>query len=56
MVVMPFQVDGKPEEVIEFKRLDSTPVNAQVLAEENGCIQTIIKSKDGFLLQKRKTD
>lgn len=50
--VIPLQVDGRPEEASETKRHDAVTANGQVLAEEKGFIQVIIKSKDGFLLQK----
>ena len=50
--VMPLHVDGMPEEATETEQLDSGSPKFQPLAEEKGCIQVSIKSKDGFHLQK----
>lgn len=50
--VMPLHVDGMPQESMETKLDGSSSTNTQVLTEERGYIQVIIKSKDGFHLQK----
>ena len=49
--VMPFHVDGLPEEATERKRVDASPAKSKVLEEEKGCIQISIK-KMLFFLQK----
>lgn len=50
--VMPLHVDGMPEEPKETKRPDASTTKHHPHSEEKGCIQVIIKSKDGFHLQK----